>query len=167
MLLVSAWWWDSRLAARQNALANQIAERQDELARVLADRQKSWKTRFVREIATAQSSATKPFAGLNLASASLSGLPLGCANVELLEGCADFERATLTDADHRYTNLTGANLVNANLAQANLFLTHLSRARLLYAYVAGATLAALECRSSSGSRRQMRATRATSRFARR
>ena len=37
MLLVGAWWWDSRLAARQNALANQIAERQDELARVLAE----------------------------------------------------------------------------------------------------------------------------------
>jgi hypothetical protein len=32
-LLFSAWWWDAKLGARQDALASAIADRQDDLAR--------------------------------------------------------------------------------------------------------------------------------------
>ena len=140
-LLAGAWWWDSRLADRQDALQSHLADRQDTLARELATQaQVLENTRFVRQVAIAPDAVAKPFGGLDLTEAQLTGLPLGCTNLEGRQGCADFRRAHLSGANLNHADLRGADLNRADLRGADLRLANLSRANLRGADLSDANL---------------------------
>jgi uncharacterized protein YjbI with pentapeptide repeats len=137
-LLFGAWWWDAKLQARQDALASAIAARQDDLARDLADQAEVLEnTRFVRQIATSRGKTPKPFASINLRGAELGGLYLGCTNMRRRDGCADFSRADLREANLTLTGLGGAILIHTDLHKANLDMANLSGALLYEANLAG------------------------------
>jgi predicted negative regulator of RcsB-dependent stress response len=79
LLLFGAMWWDAKLVDRQDVLAKSIADRQDGLARDLAHQAEVLEnTRFVRQLATSNTKASKPFANINLEGAQLGGLELAC-----------------------------------------------------------------------------------------
>lgn len=116
---VLAAWWDGRLAVRSEALEN---------------------TRFVRQVAV-DGSPLKPFGGLVLRGAELSGLELGCEDVEaaraagfaderLEAGCADFRGADLRGAVLVRTGLDHALLYDVDMRDADLTLTHLRGAEI-------------------------------------
>jgi uncharacterized protein YjbI with pentapeptide repeats len=118
VLFLGACWWDARLQARQDALASAIADRQDRLARDLANQAEVLEnTRFVRQIATSGGKSPKPFASINLRGAELGGLNLVCANGD---GCADFSKADLQEANLTSVLFAGAGFSEADLRKANL-----------------------------------------------
>lgn len=91
ILLAVAVWFDDRRETRAEILEN---------------------TRFVRQAVMDPTVKLKPFRGLNLLGAQLSGLPLGCAPhaTQPDEGCTDLIS----------TDLSGANLTSADLSRADL-----------------------------------------------
>ena len=115
-----------------------IAGRQDQLARDLETASEIQENvRFVRQVSI-DNPAVKPFRGLNLHGAALSGLDLSCKNIDLGTGCADLRDADLSDADLSDAKLTGAKLVFANLTGAFVAFANLTRANLGSADLAGA-----------------------------
>jgi uncharacterized protein YjbI with pentapeptide repeats len=130
--------WDARIADRQEQLARELASNQDRLARELANNQDRLareladsgevleNTRFVRQVAS-DDAVEKPFQGLNLSGATLSGLSLECEpGTPTPEACrANFFDADLSEAKLSESGLSGADLSNANLSGADLFFTDL------------------------------------------
>lgn len=116
--------------------------------------------RFVRQ-SVMDDTAEKPFDQLNLAGAELSGLDLGCEQLDRQTGCArmrfidlggailartDLAGADLTGADFQdaymeLANLVETDLAGADLARAALLGARLTRADLERSYLAGAGLA--------------------------
>ncbi len=108
--------------------------------RLAANQEISENVRFIRERSDSPQSA-KPFSGLLLHGASLSGLNLGCQSGESTCQVAD-----LTEADMREATLVAANLQSARLAlsdlrDADLGLASLQDAVLTAADLRGAILA--------------------------
>ena len=99
-LLLGAFYWDDRLADRQDRLARQLANRQDLLAREQADRAEVLEnTRFVRQLVI-ENAAAKPLARLNLQHAELGGLDLACeGGQKQAADCADLRGADLRGAN--------------------------------------------------------------------
>lgn len=121
-------WWDSRLEVRAQSVEN---------------------TRFVRQVAL-DGASRKPFGGLVLRDAELSGLDLGCTDVgsaraggfvddRVEAGCADLRGADLRGAVLRRTDLAHALLDQAVLRDADLSFADL-RGAVLGADLSGATL---------------------------
>ena len=137
LLLFGAMWWDAKLVDRQNGLARSIADRQDVLAQDLAHQAEVLENiRFVRQVATSNGKAPKPFANINLEGAELGGLKLECTDAYGV-GCADFLGANLQEANLTETNLAGANLMHADLRRATLDVAGFSGARLDFANLSG------------------------------
>jgi len=107
-----AWWWDGQLAKRQEIQEN---------------------LRFVRQV-DIDNAVEKPFQGLRLDGATLSGIDLACG-LEERRGCANFTAASLEDANLSGADLTGASLYRARLNGANLW-----EVTLTGAYLYGADL---------------------------
>lgn len=140
VLFLGACWWDAKLQARQDELASTIANRQDGLARDLANQAEVLEnTRFVRQLATSDGGAPKPFASINLHGAELGGLNLECADTTHHRGCADFSQADLGEANLRSTRLGGADFIEADLHQATLDMAEFSGAILYSANLNGVT----------------------------
>ena len=134
--------WDSRLAERQNQLTQDLAEGQNQLTQDLAKASEIQENvRFVRQVVI-DNRAPKPFRGLNLRRATLSGLDLACENHKAVPStsCADLEGADLIGADLFSTDLFGADLIAAKLAFAVLAHADLEGAGLSLADLTGADL---------------------------
>ncbi len=122
------------LAKRQELQNDKLANQAEMLENV----------RFVRQVVIGNPEV-KPFRGLRLADADLSGLNLGCHQTARRVGCADFVGADLSGASLVGTDLSGAvmrdaNLDHADLARADLSRTDLTRAKLRGANLRGANL---------------------------
>jgi Pentapeptide repeats (8 copies) len=131
--LIFAVLWDGRLADRQNQLARDLA--------TASEVQEN--TRFVRQVVI-DNATEKPFRGLNLAEAALSGLDLACDDFTAGRGCADMEVANLSGANMAVVNLSGARLSLANLSGANLTAADLSGADLTRADLTDANLVGVD-----------------------
>ncbi|WP_084468298.1 pentapeptide repeat-containing protein [Promicromonospora sukumoe] len=116
-------WIDDERERLTQAVEADRAEREQVLANV----------QFIRETIRDAPEGVKPFRGMNLRGADLSGMDLGCpvsfdASVgwsrDRVETCADFTGADLTGARLDGANLTGALLVGGKLedvSATNLF----------------------------------------------
>jgi hypothetical protein len=116
-------WIDDEREQQTQAIEADRAERDQVLANV----------QFIRETIRDAPEGVKPFRGMNLRDADLSGMDLGCPvrydtsggwTRTSLETCADFTGADLTGARLDGANLTGALLVDGSLERAsavNLF----------------------------------------------
>ncbi|MFI2363164.1 pentapeptide repeat-containing protein [Promicromonospora sp. NPDC019610] len=116
-------WIDDERESRTQAVEADRAERDQVLANVT----------FIRETIRDAPEGVKPFRGMNLRGADLSGMDLGCPvhydpaggwTRDRVETCADFTGADLTGARLDGANLTGALLVDGSLAEVsatNLF----------------------------------------------
>jgi hypothetical protein len=114
---------DDERELQTQAIEAERAERDQVLANVT----------FIRETLRDAPEAVKPFRGMNLRGADLSGMDLGCPvhydaaggwTRDRVETCADFTGADLTGARLDGANLTGALLVDGSLEQVsaiNLF----------------------------------------------
>jgi uncharacterized protein YjbI with pentapeptide repeats len=123
-----------------------IANRQDQLARDLESASEVQENvRFVRQVAI-DDAALKPFRGLNLRDATLSGLVLRCRTPPPSppSGCADFERADLSGADMVTIILRDADLMDAKLRGADLQAADLTGAFLRGADLSKASLVATD-----------------------
>jgi uncharacterized protein YjbI with pentapeptide repeats len=141
VVLLGAMWWDNQIADRQEGLTRELAG--------ISEVQEN--TRFIRQV-VADGAVEKPFRGLNLRSAALSGLDLGCDDLaaDPPTGCTDLREADLTGANMWATDLAGADLsaakltgttlANAHLTDADLALADLTDARLDSAILSGANL---------------------------
>lgn len=108
---------DGDAAARAEDLAERAevaAQRRDDL-------------RFVREVASAPGAAARPFDGLDLTEANISGLPLGC-DMPPAPDCASFVRTTLKQASLVGADLRGARFQVSNAASASFARADLRRA---------------------------------------
>ena len=84
LVLLGAFYWDDRLADRQDGLARDLADR----AEVLEN------TRFVRQLVI-EHAAVKPLSTLNLQGADLAGLDPACESHQRpAADCADLRHAT-------------------------------------------------------------------------
>ncbi|MFJ3404027.1 pentapeptide repeat-containing protein [Promicromonospora sp. NPDC090134] len=116
-------WIDDERESRTQAVEAERAERDQVLANVT----------FIRETIRDAPEGVKPFRGMNLRGADLSGMDLGCPvhfdaaggwSRDRVETCADFTGADLTGAKLDGANLTGALLVDGSLegvSAVNLF----------------------------------------------
>ena len=117
-------WIDDERESQTQAVEADRAERDQVLANV----------QFIRETIRDAPEGVKPFRGMNLRGADLSGMDLGCPvhfdaeagdwSRDRVETCADFTGADLTGARLDGANLTGALLVDGSLegvSATNLF----------------------------------------------
>ncbi|WP_091448675.1 pentapeptide repeat-containing protein [Geodermatophilus poikilotrophus] len=119
---------DSRIATRQEQADERRAAQQEALENL----------RFVRDRA-GDPVSIKPFNGIRLHEANLSGLALGCEEPQA-PNCASFVGADMRSADLSFVNLTNAELTHSNLSGARLLGAQLAGADINDAELDGANL---------------------------
>lgn len=129
---------DADNAARQN----ELAATQNSKAEVLEN------TRFVRQVAMSRDTV-RPFQGLNLKGAVLTGLPLWCDIQREVTACSNFEGANLDAAVLTDTSLDGARLTDASLVDADLSGVRMQYADFTRAKLNGADLSGASLQGSS------------------
>jgi hypothetical protein len=113
LVLTAGFYWDDRLTDRSESTADRLASN----AEVLEN------TRFVRSLSSLHQ--PRPFNGIVLDGAALSGLDLSC-DPTTPRTCAQFEHASLRGVDLSSSRLSGADFFEADLSEAFLVDTDLT-----------------------------------------